>query len=138
MHAFKGDEFQNLTRKMFCVDKKGPADCDAMEEKNASVADYMKALHSQSERQWRDVAQQTARMWLEYRDLSAEILANVREPTLVVSGDRDELIPLAHTLDIHGWLPDSELAILPGQDHAGPLTSPANLAQAVIDFVDRH
>jgi len=109
-----------------------------MEEKNASVVEYMKALHSQSEQQWRDVARQTAKMWLEYRDLSAEILANVGEPTLVVSGDRDELIPLAHTLDIHGWLPDSELAILPGQDHAGPLTNPANFAQAIINFVDRH
>ncbi len=138
MHAFKGDEFQNLTRSLFCLDADGRVDCDAIETHNAPVVEYMKALHSQSEQQWRDVAQQTAKMWLEYRDLSAEILANVREPTLVVSGDRDELIPLAHTLDIHRWLPDSELAILPGQDHAGPLTSPANLAQAIFDFVDRH
>ncbi len=138
MYAFQGDEFQKVTRNLFCVDKDGRADCDAMEERNASVVEYMKALHSQSDQQWRDIAQKTATMWLEYRDLSAEILANVREPTLVVSGDRDEMIPLAHTLDIHGWLPDSELAILPGQDHAGPLTNPATFAQAVIDFVDRH
>ncbi len=134
MHDFEREAFRNATRDLFCVDAQGRADCDAMESRQAATVEYLKALHDQSERQWRDVAQWSATMWLGYRGLSAGILANVHEPTLVVSGDRDELIPLSQTVEIYQWLPAGELAVLPGQDHAAPIMKPAGFVQAIRDF----
>ena len=138
MHAFQSNDFQSTTRAMFCVGADGQANCDAMEQRGGPLVEWVKSLHTTSPDQWRDVARMSATMWLQYRDLSAEVLAPVTEPTLVVSGDRDELIPLAHTVEIFEWLPDSELAILPGQDHTAPLTEPQGLAHVIRDYVDRH
>jgi pimeloyl-ACP methyl ester carboxylesterase len=44
-------------------------------------------------------------------------------------GDRDEEIPMEHTLALREGLPDAQLAVLPGADH-GSLD-----ARIVIDFL---
>ena len=38
-------------------------------------------------------------------------------PTLLICGDRDEVVPLGEVLAMHEVLPDSELWILPGAGH---------------------
>lgn len=50
-------------------------------------------------------------------ELSVAMLAKISQPVLVISGDRDA-ITLEHTLKIFRSLPDAELCILPGTDHA--------------------
>ena len=45
------------------------------------------------------------------------MLARISQPVLVISGDRDA-ITLEHTLKIFRALPNSELCVLPGTDHA--------------------
>ena len=76
-------------------------------------------------------------MWLGYGGIDADKLGRIEEPTLVVAGDRDELIPLAQTIDIFDWLANSELAILPGQDHGQPLSAPGKFMAAITEFVAR-
>jgi pimeloyl-ACP methyl ester carboxylesterase len=50
-------------------------------------------------------------------ELNLAMLATVRQPVLVISGDRDA-ITLEHTLTIFHALPQAELCVLPGTDHA--------------------
>lgn len=50
-------------------------------------------------------------------ELNLAMLAKVVQPVLVISGDRDA-ITLEHTVKIFHALPDAELCILPGTDHA--------------------
>lgn len=50
-------------------------------------------------------------------ELNLELLANVSQPVLLISGDRDA-ITLEHTLKIFHALPDAQLCVLPGTDHA--------------------
>lgn len=50
-------------------------------------------------------------------ELSMTMLARISQPVLVISGDRDA-ITLEHTLKIYRALPNSELCVLPGTDHA--------------------
>lgn len=50
-------------------------------------------------------------------ELSMTMLARIAQPVLVISGDRDA-ITLEHTLKIFRALPNSELCVLPGTDHA--------------------
>jgi pimeloyl-ACP methyl ester carboxylesterase len=50
-------------------------------------------------------------------ELSLAMLAKIEQPVLVISGDRDA-ITLEHTLKIFHALPDAELCVLPGTDHA--------------------
>jgi pimeloyl-ACP methyl ester carboxylesterase len=50
-------------------------------------------------------------------ELNLGLLAKITAPVLVISGDRDA-ITLEHTLKIFHALPDAELCVLPGTDHA--------------------
>jgi pimeloyl-ACP methyl ester carboxylesterase len=50
-------------------------------------------------------------------ELNLGLLAKIAQPVLVISGDRDA-ITLEHTLKIFHALPDAELCVLPGTDHA--------------------
>jgi pimeloyl-ACP methyl ester carboxylesterase len=50
-------------------------------------------------------------------ELNVAMLARIEQPVLVISGDRDA-ITLEHTVKIFHALPNAELCILPGTDHA--------------------
>jgi pimeloyl-ACP methyl ester carboxylesterase len=50
-------------------------------------------------------------------ELNLGLLTKISQPVLVVSGDRDA-ITLEHTLKIFHALPDAQLCVLPGTDHA--------------------
>ncbi len=136
MHDF-GPAFHRVTTQLFCLDANGKADFDALEASDSPIAGYLKGMHTTTPTQWQDVAQQSADMWLGYSGLNADKLARVNEPCLVIAGDRDNLIPLQQTIDIFEWLPNAELAILPGQDHGQPLSSPAKFMAAIIEYVAR-
>jgi pimeloyl-ACP methyl ester carboxylesterase len=61
-----------------------------------------------------------ARLWFTSpteAELNLGLLAKISQPVLVISGDRDA-ITLEHTLEIFHALPDAQLCVLPGTDHA--------------------
>ncbi len=66
------------------------------------------------------IDEKLAHLWLTSpteEELNVDLLAKITQPVLVISGDRDA-ITLEHTLKIFHALPDAELCILPGTDHA--------------------
>ena len=69
------------------------------------------------------------RMHREEPTLTVENLGGYPGPALIMVGDRDEEIPIEHTLALREGLPDAQLAVLPGADH-GSLD-----ARKVIEFL---
>lgn len=66
------------------------------------------------------IDEKLAQLWLNSptdAELNLKLLARITQPTLVISGDRDA-ITLEHTLTIFHALPNAELCVLPGTDHA--------------------
>jgi pimeloyl-ACP methyl ester carboxylesterase len=66
------------------------------------------------------IDEKLAHLWLTsptQAELNLGLLAKITQPVLVISGDRDA-ITLEHTLTIFHALPDAELCVLPGTDHA--------------------
>jgi pimeloyl-ACP methyl ester carboxylesterase len=66
------------------------------------------------------IDEKLAQLWLTSpteAELSVPLLSKITQPVLVISGDRDA-ITLEHTLKIFHALPDAELCVLPGTDHA--------------------
>ncbi|OUL32895.1 alpha/beta hydrolase [Nostoc sp. 106C] len=47
----------------------------------------------------------------------SHLLANIRVPTLILSGDRDPIIPLEHAKFLASRIPDAELIVLQGMGH---------------------
>jgi pimeloyl-ACP methyl ester carboxylesterase len=66
------------------------------------------------------IDEKLAQLWLNSptdAELNLKLLGEITQPTLVISGDRDA-ITLEHTLTIFHALPNAELCVLPGTDHA--------------------
>jgi pimeloyl-ACP methyl ester carboxylesterase len=66
------------------------------------------------------IDEKLAQLWLNSptdAELNLKLLGQITQPTLVISGDRDA-ITLEHTLTIFHALPNAELCVLPGTDHA--------------------
>jgi poly(3-hydroxyalkanoate) depolymerase len=65
---------------------------------------------------------------------SVPFLPLIRQPTLIMAGDDDPIIPLANARLMHRLIPDSRLHIFHG-GHLGLVTEASELAPIVADFL---
>jgi pimeloyl-ACP methyl ester carboxylesterase len=85
------------------------------------------------------IDEKLAHLWLTSPtevELNLELLSKITQPVLVISGDRDA-ITLEHTLKIFHALPDAELCVLPGTDHATFSGRSEWLNPIITAFLDR-
>ncbi len=66
---------------------------------------------------------------------SALWLDRLRQPTLVLHGDADPMVPLANGRILASRIPDARLVTVPGGGHLFLLTRPAAMARLVTDFL---
>jgi pimeloyl-ACP methyl ester carboxylesterase len=103
------------------------------------TAEQRADLQTVQERRPVTLDQKLARLWLTSPtpdELNPALLATIDKPVLVISGDRDA-ITLEHTLQIYRALPQAELCILPGTDHATFSGRPEWLNPIIAAFLDR-
>jgi pimeloyl-ACP methyl ester carboxylesterase len=84
------------------------------------------------------IDEKLAHLWLTSptaTELSLAMLAKIKQPVLVISGDRDA-VTLEHTLAIYYALPDAQLCVLPGTDHATFSSRPQWLNPIIGTFLD--
>jgi pimeloyl-ACP methyl ester carboxylesterase len=62
-------------------------------------------------------------------------LCAIRQPTLVVTGDRDTSVPLAAKLALAAAIPRARLLVVPGSGHATPHDQPQVFNRAVLEFL---
>jgi len=65
---------------------------------------------------------------------SLPLLPRLRQPTLIVSGDDDPIIPVANARLMHRLIPDSQLHVFHG-GHLGLVTEAAELAPVIDTFL---
>ena len=65
---------------------------------------------------------------------SVPFLPFIRQPTLIISGDDDPIIPLANARLMHRLIPNSRLHVFHG-GHLGLVTEASDLAPVVSDFL---
>ncbi len=68
-------------------------------------------------------------------DFKPAELAPVTMPTLLINGDRDEIIPLDQTIKLYRILPSAQLAIIPGTGHRVHARRPSLFNKLVLDFL---
>jgi pimeloyl-ACP methyl ester carboxylesterase len=126
-------------REMFHIDAVGTVDMDGFTsgEWGQMLVPMMQHAHTQSSDHWQTVVRQSAKMWIDYNGITQGQLNMIQAPTLVVGGDRDQVIPVEELVRLYRALPTAELAILPGADHMRPVRDPACFIAAVSDFLTR-
>jgi len=71
------------------------------------------------------------------RDDLTESLSQIKVPALVIHGDADNAIPLAHAEDMVRRLPQATLKVIPGGGHASNLTHAAVVTPLIESFLER-
>src|SRR3954447_5170134 len=62
-------------------------------------------------------------------------LERIRQPTLVVNGDSDRMVPSQNTVDLDRRLPDSRLVIYPDAGHGGVFQFHEDFVKRALDFL---
>lgn len=70
------------------------------------------------------------------RFVSALWLHRLRQPTLVLHGDADPIVPVANARILAARIPDARLVTVPGGGHLFLLTRPQEMARLITDFLD--
>lgn len=97
------------------------------------------AYSSLSDRQTRQAFLRTLRSVVDYRGQAVSALNKLHVssglPVLLIWGERDEIIPVAHAYATHAALPGSRLEVLPGVGHFAQVENPTAVAQIIDDFI---
>jgi 3-oxoadipate enol-lactonase len=68
---------------------------------------------------------------------SSKALPGVRARTLIVTGDRDQLIPPRNSEVLDDLIPEALLIVLRGYGHRGIWEAPRQCVELVVDFLER-
>lgn len=78
-----------------------------------------------------------SKMWFNPQEFPGDRLSKITDPTLVLHGDRDEVISLEDPIRIYRMIPNAELAIIPGTDHGASISQPERIAGIILDYLGR-
>ena len=87
----------------------------------------------QGDGHWRTYLQLTWDRVTTFPDYTYADFAGIAVPVLILAGDRDDVCPVEMAVAAYRYLPDAELAILPGHGHYLP---PAAI-EATVEFLER-
>jgi pimeloyl-ACP methyl ester carboxylesterase len=136
---FAATGLRDAHRALLGADDAGVPDLQRLDAHLGDSAEPIKSAHPGGTAQWTELVQQTAPMWLEYAGLGPDKIRRIEVPSLVLVGDRDELIPIDLAVALYRTLPNAELAICPHTEHAGPTPERAAVFASLIrDFALRH
>jgi pimeloyl-ACP methyl ester carboxylesterase len=96
-----------------------PDDLARIEQGLPGLVDSLRNLHDVWQRPdyWKTLVSQTWQMWNAPLGYRPEDFKFVTAPTLVLLGDRDELLPIEEAVALYRALPTAELGIVPNTGH---------------------
>jgi pimeloyl-ACP methyl ester carboxylesterase len=95
------------------------------EDRDIPVSDQTIAAHRAAAGQWGTQAEG-----------SFDYLGRIAQPTLVVNGNNDIVIPTINSYTLYQHLPNAELTLYPDANHGAHFQYPGRFARRVIDFLD--
>jgi pimeloyl-ACP methyl ester carboxylesterase len=88
---------------------------------------------------WKVLLAQIKPMWTTPLNYTPADFARVSAPTLVMQGDRDEMVPVEEAAEMCRLLPNAELGVVPGADHGAFFSARAAIYQALmLEYLDRN
>jgi pimeloyl-ACP methyl ester carboxylesterase len=97
----------------------------------------LKKFHAASDDHWLILLKQISELWTKQLNYPVDTLRQIVTPTLIVLGDRDNYIPVDHSVCFYNAIPNAELAILPNADHYIVLKEPMMFCDLIMGFFER-
>ncbi len=134
---YKFSEIYITELKAFGLERSGVVNFEKIQRDHPDTIPFLQTEHPRADNPdyWKILLKQYSVMWWEPLDYTADDFRKITEPTLVVAGDRDELIELQQVVDMYRLIPNAELSVLPNATHTSP--NPKLLTNSVLDFLLR-
>ena len=119
-------------------ERPGEYDFDWVQANFPHFVEEWKAKHHPGEPEyWKTLLLQISELWLTPLNYTEDEFKQVNDPTLILIGDRDGMIPLSDATEMYQMIPDAELAVIPNADHLGVVTDPETFIHIVLKFLLR-
>jgi len=120
------------------VEAPGKVNVEQFEQAMPQLAELLRMIHSQGPDHWKTILLQLSYEMMEPTLPSHEELKKITTPTLIIWGDRDQLLPIENAIELYRLMPNAELAVLPSGDHSITRTKVEQFANLVKEFLLRH
>ena len=126
--ALKSAGFENL----------GTVNLEKLQRDESEWVSLLKTDHARTDDSdyWKTLLKQISSMWWTPLNYTADDFRKIREPALILIGDRDGLIELEQAVDMYHLIPNAELVVLPNTTHFSALNELS--INIVLDFLMRH
>ncbi len=115
----------------------GEIEVERVVQANPNWVLRLKEFHTLSDDHWIILLKQLSVLWTTQLDYPDDRLRHIEVPALIILGDRDNIIPVDHSLYFYNAIPNAELAILPNGDHYIWLKEPGMFCDLIMGFFER-
>ena len=124
--------------KALGFEKSGVVKIEEIQRNHPNLTTLLKTEHVRADDPdyWKTLLKQYSVLWWAPRNYTANDFQKITEPTLILLGDRDEVVELEQAVEMYRFILNAELAILPNGTHTSP--NPRLLSETVLDFLLRH
>jgi pimeloyl-ACP methyl ester carboxylesterase len=115
----------------------GKVDFDVF-EKNAPPdwEERMQSAHTDPDSDYpRILLESLAQMWWTPLNYTEDEFKKITAPTLIIMGEKDEMIPLAEAEEMAALIPGAELAVIPGAKHNDVLKPSGEFTGKLVSFL---
>lgn len=130
-----GEEYIEGMKK-FGMISRGEVDIESFQQ-NEAVFNIIREIHTEyhGEDYWTRLLHQLSELFWTPLDYSRSDFELISAPTLIILGDKDNLIPIEQATDMHTMIPNASLAIAPNAGHGLPLSNPELFDSLIIEFL---
>jgi pimeloyl-ACP methyl ester carboxylesterase len=131
--------YQSLLKAMG-FESPGIVNIESIKQSMPQMAEMFRAWHSpiHGPDHWETLATQISTMWWTPLGYTADDFQKIKAPTLILVGDRDQMVPIEEAAQMFRFIQGAELAILPSSDHSLPRMRAELFSTIVLDFITRH
>jgi pimeloyl-ACP methyl ester carboxylesterase len=118
----------------------GVVNIERIKQSLPQLAEMWRSWHSpiHGPDHWETLVTQISTMWWTPLGYTADDFQKIKAPTLILVGDRDQMVPVEEAAEMYRFIPVAELAMVPDSDHSLPLTRAKLFTTIVLDFLVRH
>jgi len=135
---FKFSETYRNALRTLAVESSGVVNIEKITQALPQVVGVWRSIHSfQGSDYWRTLLTQISSMWWTPLGYTAEDFQQIKTPTLILVGDRDQMVPVEEAAEMYRFIQGAELAIIPNSDHSLPRMRAELFSTIVLDFLLR-
>ena len=137
---YRFSEQYQMVLKAIGWESPGTVNIEKVRQALGPMAEMWRSFHATLDEpdRWEKLATQISTMWWTPLGYTTDDFQKINTPTLILVGDRDQLIPVEEAVEMYRFIRGAELVIIPNSDHSLPRMRAELFTTIVLDFLARH